>query len=349
MPVNQTLAQYSDWSYFSAFALYALALLLFIAYYARRLSALEARAEARSEMGEKVLVASGGSTADATGTGTGTGGASVGTDTYDANDGDSEAIAEKFRKASSLGAMAEMVVYIGVAVHLASVVLRGLSAERFPWGNLYEYISVFSLFAMVIASVLLRRNEMRIFWPWLLTPVAALMFYGGTSLYSESAPVVPALQSVWFPIHVSTVSIGGGIFLVSGIASLLYLLRIKQPKGGEKGFFGKLAMPLPSAKTLDAIAYRTAIWAFPLFGLGVVLGAIWAEVAWGRFWGWDPKETVSFITWIVYAGYLHARATSGWRNAAAAWINIIGFATMVFNLFFINMVVSGLHSYAGLN
>lgn len=349
MPVNQTLAQYSDWSYFSAFALYALALLLFIAYYARRLSALEARAEARSEMGEKVLVASGGSTADATGTGTGTGGASVGTDTYDANDGDSEAIAEKFRKASSLGAMAEMVVYIGVAVHLASVVLRGLSAERFPWGNLYEYISVFSLFAMVIASVLLRRNEMRIFWPWLLTPVAALMFYGGTSLYSESAPVVPALQSVWFPIHVSTVSIGGGIFLVSGIASLLYLLRIKQPKGGEKGFFGKLAMPLPSAKTLDAIAYRTAIWAFPLFGLGVVFGAIWAEVAWGRFWGWDPKETVSFITWIVYAGYLHARATSGWRNAAAAWINIIGFATMVFNLFFINMVVSGLHSYAGLN
>ncbi|HHT32322.1 MAG TPA: c-type cytochrome biogenesis protein CcsB [Corynebacterium sp.] len=349
MPVNQTLAQYSDWSYFSAFALYALALLLFIAYYARRLSALEARAEARSEMGEKVLVASGGSTADATGTGTGTGGASVGTDTYDANDGDSEAIAEKFRKASSLGAMAEMVVYIGVAVHLASVVLRGLSAERFPWGNLYEYISVFSLFAMVIASVLLRRNEMRIFWPWLLTPVAALMFYGGTSLYAESAPVVPALQSVWFPIHVSTVSIGGGIFLVSGIASLLYLLRIKQPKGGEKGFFGKLAMPLPSAKTLDAIAYRTAIWAFPLFGLGVVFGAIWAEVAWGRFWGWDPKETVSFITWIVYAGYLHARATSGWRNAAAAWINIIGFATMVFNLFFINMVVSGLHSYAGLN
>ena len=349
MPVNQTLAQYSDWSYFSAFALYALALLLFIAYYARRLSALEARAEARSEMGEKVLVASGGSTADATGTGTGTGGASVGTDTYDANDGDSEAIAEKFRKASSLGAMAEMVVYIGVAVHLASVVLRGLCAERFPWGNLYEYISVFSLFAMVIASVLLRRNEMRIFWPWLLTPVAALMFYGGTSLYAESAPVVPALQSVWFPIHVSTVSIGGGIFLVSGIASLLYLLRIKQPKGGEKGFFGKLAMPLPSAKTLDAIAYRTAIWAFPLFGLGVVFGAIWAEVAWGRFWGWDPKETVSFITWIVYAGYLHARATSGWRNAAAAWINIIGFATMVFNLFFINMVVSGLHSYAGLN
>lgn len=349
MPVNQTLAQYSDWSYFTAFALYALALLLFVAYYVRRLSALEARAEACSETAEKVLVGSGAGGATTTADVAETGAADSAADGYGPAEHDSQEVVEKFRKAAAIGSMAEMVLYIGVAVHLASVVLRGLSAGRFPWGNLYEYITVFTLFAMVIASVVLRRNETRVFWPWLLTPVAALMFYGGTSLYAESAPVVPALQSIWFPIHVSTVSIGGGIFLVSGIASLLYLLRIKQPKGAEKGRLGKLAMPLPTAKTLDAIAYRTAIWAFPLFGLGVVFGAIWAEVAWGRFWGWDPKETVSFITWIVYAGYLHARATSGWRNAAAAWINIIGFATMVFNLFFINMVVSGLHSYAGLN
>jgi cytochrome c biogenesis protein len=119
--------------------------------------------------------------------------------------------------------------------------------------------------------------------------------------------------------------------------------------GQEKGFFGAIAKPLPSAKTLDAIAYRAAIWALPIFGLGVVLGALWAEAAWGRFWGWDPKETVSFITWMLYAAYLHARATSGWRDQRAAWINVFAFATMVFNLFFINIVVSGLHSYAGLN
>ena len=107
--------------------------------------------------------------------------------------------------------------------------------------------------------------------------------------------------------------------------------------------------PLPSAKTLDAIAYRTIIVTVPVFGLGIVLGAIWAESAWGRFWAWDPKETVSLITWMLYAAYLHARATAGWRDAKAAWINILGLATMVFNLFFINLVVSGLHSYAGLN
>ena len=137
--------------------------------------------------------------------------------------------------------------------------------------------------------------------------------------------------------------------MVSGVASLLYLLRMWQPVGKEHGFFGSVAKPLPSAKTLDAIAYRTIIVTVPVFGLGIVLGAIWAESAWGRFWAWDPKETVSLITWMLYAAYLHARATAGWRDAKAAWINILGLATMVFNLFFINLVVSGLHSYAGLN
>ena len=116
-----------------------------------------------------------------------------------------------------------------------------------------------------------------------------------------------------------------------------------------RGALANLSRRLPAADVLDKAAYRVVAFSFPLYTIAVICGAIWAEAAWGRFWGWDPKETVSFVTWIVYAGYLHARATSGWRNAAAAWINILGFATMVFNLFFINMVVSGLHSYAGLN
>jgi cytochrome c-type biogenesis protein CcsB len=105
---------------------------------------------------------------------------------------------------------------------------------------------------------------------------------------------------------------------------------------------------LPSMATLDRIAYRTAIVAFPVYTFAVIAGAMWAEVAWGRYWGWDPKETVSFIAWVIYAAYLHARATSGWRETKAAWINIAGFVAMLFNLFIINMVVSGLHSYAGL-
>jgi cytochrome c-type biogenesis protein CcsB len=166
--------------------------------------------------------------------------------------------------------------------------------------------------------------------------------------------------------------------LVTGSASVLYLIRGRYERrlqhqeqataaamtpAGESGsvasgFVGDLQAAaadrsllgrLPSLATLDRIAYRTAIVAFPLYTFAVIAGALWAEVAWGRYWGWDPKETCAFVTWVVYAAYLHARATTGWRGRPAAWISVVGFASIIFNLFFINMVTSGLHSYAGLN
>lgn len=180
-----------------------------------------------------------------------------------------------------------------------------------------------------------------------VSPEHNLLFVAGTVLYADAAPVVPALQSYWLPVHVSIVSLGSGVFLISGAASTLFLIRLRYPVT-DSGV-GRIVARLPSAQSLDVLAYKTTVFAFPLFGIGVILGAIWAEAAWGRFWGWDPKETVSFIAWIIYAAYLHARATTGWRDTRAAWINIAGFVAMLFNLFIINMVVSGLHSYAGLN
>ena len=165
-------------------------------------------------------------------------------------------------------------------------------------------------------------------------------------LYTNAAPVMPALQSYWLPIHVSVVSIGSGVFLVAGVASILFLLKMS-PLAVQDNGFGRMIQRLPDAQTLDRIAYRTTIFAFPIFGFGVIFGAIWAEEAWGRYWGWDPKETVSFVAWVVYAAYLHARSTAGWRDKKAAWINVVGFVAMVFNLFFINLVTVGLHSYAG--
>jgi cytochrome c-type biogenesis protein CcsB len=130
------------------------------------------------------------------------------------------------------------------------------------------------------------------------------------------------------------------------VASILFLLKMSPLADRDNGF-GRMIQRLPDGQTLDRIAYRTTIFAFPIFGFGVIFGAIWAEEAWGRYWGWDPKETVSFIAWVVYAAYLHARSTAGWRDRRAAWINVIGFVAMVFNLFFINLVTVGLHSYAG--
>ncbi|MGW4351264.1 c-type cytochrome biogenesis protein CcsB [Nocardia sp. NPDC004582] len=249
-----------------------------------------------------------------------------------------------------LGNMGFAVLFVGFGVHVASIVLRGFATHRFPLGNMFEFISMACAAAVLLGLVLLNDQRYRGMWSFLLTPVLILLFLAGTKLHVDAAPVVPALKSYWLPIHVTVISIGSGVFLVSGIASLLFLFRIWQPAGAEAdNIWGQLARRLPDAQLLDRLAYRTTIIGFPIFGAGVILGAIWAEAAWGRFWGWDPKETCSFIAWVLYAAYLHARATSGWRDTKAAWINIAGFVAMLFNLFIINIVVSGLHSYAGLN
>ena len=318
MPIDETLAGYSDLAFESAFAVFVVAFVLLIWQFA---SAKAAKAHASE------LIAAG-----------------------DVGPVTPGRIVEAPRKpfAERLGNSAYAVLIVGVALQVLSIVLRGLATHRFPLGNMYEFVTMACTAAMVVGLVLLRGQKYRSMWVFVLAPVMVLMFLAGTVLYADAAPVVPALRSYWLPIHVTIVSIGSGIFLVSGVASLLFLLRLRQPEGDEHGRLGALARRLPSAQSLDRLAYKTTIIGFPLFGAGVILGAIWAEAAWGRFWGWDPKETVSFITWVIYAAYLHARATSGWRDTKAAWINVAGFTAMLFNLFIINIVVSGLHSYAGL-
>ncbi|WP_063054477.1 c-type cytochrome biogenesis protein CcsB [Nocardia salmonicida] len=317
MQIDETLARYSDFAFMSAMAIYALATVLLIVQYA------SARAK---QVAARELVPAGDP------------GLPGRIETPEA-----KPLAER------LGNMAFSVLVVGAVLHIGSIVLRGFATHRFPLGNMYEFTTMATAAAVVIGLIFLRDQRYRAMWAFLLVPVLILMFLAGTILYADAAPVVPALRSFWLPIHVTIVSIGSGVFLVSGVASLLYLFRMRQPAGEEStGILGTIARRLPDARTLDQLAYKTTIIGFPLFGAGVILGAIWAEAAWGRFWGWDPKETCSFIAWVLYAAYLHARATSGWRDTKAAWINIAGFVAMLFNLFIINMVISGLHSYAGL-
>ncbi|WP_411709281.1 c-type cytochrome biogenesis protein CcsB [Corynebacterium sp. LaCa116] len=339
MQIDQNLSNFSDIAVQTSFVIYALALVLSLIYYGRMqglIEVLRSRSDAVAQQREYAAVGARGGDAVL---------GDVPPATTAAEDAD---VAKKEQNVDKLGGMMQMLMWLGIALHLAAIVLRGLATGRFPFGNLYEYVLMVTAGVMVVATLAMQRKEWRTLWPWLLTPILALMFYGSTKLYAESAPVVPALQSHWLPIHVTVVSLGASIGIVSGIASLLSILRVHQPKGVETGFFGALARPLPSAKKLDQLAYRLGVVTLPTLGLGIVLGAIWAESAWGRFWGWDPKETVSFATWILYAAYLHARATPSFRKAAP-WINVMAMALMVFNLIFINMVVSGLHSYAGLN
>ncbi|PQE01648.1 c-type cytochrome biogenesis protein CcsB [Mycobacterium sp. EPG1] len=245
-----------------------------------------------------------------------------------------------------LGAAGMSLTYVGIALLLACIVLRGLSTSRVPWGNMYEFINLTCFCGLVAAAWVLRKPQYRSLWVFVLVPVLVLLTVSGKWLYSHAAPVMPALQSYWLPIHVSVVSLGSGVFLVAGVASILFLVKMSRLSERDDAV-GRLVAKLPDGQVLDRIAYRTTIFAFPIFGFGVIFGAIWAEEAWGRYWGWDPKETVSFIAWVVYAAYLHARSTAGWRDRKAAWINIVGFVAMVFNLFFINLVTVGLHSYAG--
>jgi cytochrome c-type biogenesis protein CcsB len=245
-------------------------------------------------------------------------------------------------RAERFGRMGVSLVVLGAVLHAASIVLRGLAAQRWPLGNMYEFTSAICLAAIAAWLVMLRRSPAaRPVGLFVLLPVVILLFLGGTVLYAPAAPVMPALQSYWLVVHVTTISIASGLLMVPGVASLLFLLR---RSGRLVGFADRL----PSADALDRLAYRLTIVAFPLYTFAIMAGAIWAEAAWGRFWGWDPKETVAFVAWVIYAAYLHARATAGWRNGPAAWVNVAGFAAVVFNFFFINMVVSGLHSYAGL-
>lgn len=245
-------------------------------------------------------------------------------------------------RADRYGRMAVSLTILGVLVHVAAIAARGLAASRWPLGNMYEFVSALCLLAVVSWLVALRRiPTIRTVGVFVLTPVLVLMFLAGTVLYAQAAPVVPALQSYWLIVHVTTITLGSSLLLVPGVASLLFLMR-------RSGRPERLVAKLPSADVLDRIAYRVTVVGFPIYTFAVICGAIWAEAAWGRFWGWDPKETVAFVAWVIYAAYLHARATAGWRTTRAAWINAAGFATIMFNLFFINMVVAGLHSYAGL-
>jgi cytochrome c-type biogenesis protein CcsB len=239
------------------------------------------------------------------------------------------------------GVLGMALTVLGALAHAGVLVARGLAAERLPFGNMFEFATAALLVgvgAFVVLAV--RTPGLRHIGLFVIGPVVLAMVGTGLRLYAPTGPVVAALRSSWLGIHVTTAILGMGIFLVSGIASALYLLRSRD--GAARG---GLLSRLPTAATLDRVAHRTAVFGFPIWTFAVIAGAIWAESAWGRFWGWDPKETWAFIAWVVYAAYLHARTTAGWRGRPAAWVNVVGLGVMIFNLLYVNMVSTGLHSY----
>jgi cytochrome c-type biogenesis protein CcsB len=249
-----------------------------------------------------------------------------------------------------LGRTGVALTVLGGLLHVISVVLRGVATERVPWANMYEYLSAVGLVAVCAWLYVLRGHPVRRVAVFVLLPISLLLFLAGNFLYAEVASVQPALRSYWIVIHVTAAIMASGVFLISGVTSALHLIS----EGGLRALRAEATKPkrladrLPPPEFLDRLAYRSGVFGFITITFAIVTGAIWAESAWGRYWDWDPKETFSFVTWVCYAAYLHARATSGWRARRAAWLNIIGLVVVLFNLFFVNLVVAGLHSYAGI-
>ncbi|HEX4100595.1 MAG TPA: c-type cytochrome biogenesis protein CcsB [Pseudonocardiaceae bacterium] len=315
MPINSVAEYYSDLAYGTALVLYLVAMILHaVEYSASRLPVATAAGRVAAEGSGAVATLAPPDTAPRRG------------------------------KPERIGRSAVALTGLAVLVHASSLALRGAAIGRVPWANMYEFTSAICCVAVACWLVALYRQRsatlLRQLGGFVLLPVVVLMFLGGTVLYARAAPLIPSLNSYWITIHVSAAITATGILLVSGVASALYLV---SARAGSR-----IVARLPDTATLDRVAYRTAVVAFPIWTFAIMAGAIWAEAAWGHYWGWDPKETCALVAWVVYAGYLHARATAGWRGSPAAWINVVGFAVMLFNLFFVNIVVAGLHSYAGL-
>ena len=238
------------------------------------------------------------------------------------------------------GRAAVALTLFGWVTHLATIITRGFAAHRVPWGNMYEFSTIVAFIVITAFLVLLQRQKARWLGTFVLVPVVLYLGLAGTVLYVKAGPLVPALNSYWLKIHVVAAMTATAMFFVSGIVSITYLLKLRRPDG-------PLLSRLPDAAALDRLTYGLVAFAFPIWTFAIMAGAIWAESAWGRYWGWDPKETWSFITWVIYAAYLHSRATAGWKGKRAAYFALAAFSALIINYYVVNTFIVGLHSYAG--
>lgn len=283
----------------------------------------EVAADAKAAAGAKVLAGSGGPQTAET-----------------PAEASAEEPAEQAEGGRDWGRFAILFTVLGWAVQLAEIVTRGMAASRIPWGNMYEFTSAITFAAVTVYLIVLARQNVRFLGAFLMVAVVLGLGIATKWLYNDPGPVRPALQSYWIAIHVTAAIIATGTFCVAAITTGLYLLKTR-PNASSP-----LLERFPTAERLDQLSNRITLFGFPIWTFAIIAGAIWADQAWGSYWQWDPKETWSFVTWIAYAGYLHARATAGWTGRKAAVVQVIAFGCLLFNFFGINYLVSGMHSYA---
>ena len=318
--MTETLVMYMRLALYSAMAVYTLAFILFTVDLARR----SAGAPVAATVGSKAVGASG-----------------------------TTALLEKTDAAASVGRStprylraAMALTVIAWVLHVTAAILRGLAAGRVPWANMFEFTLTATAIIVGVFLAVQFWQDLRFLGAFISGFTLIALGVATVNFYVDVVPLPPALQSVWLVIHVFVATLGTGFFALGAGLSIVQLLKERRAAG--KLTSAKFLDTLPEPEKLENMAYRLIVVGFVLWTFTLIAGAIWASRAWGRYWGWDTKEVWTFIIWTIYAGYIHARATRGWRGSRSAWLAIIGFSAVLFNFTIVNLFFKGLHAYSGL-
>lgn len=321
-----TFSTYSLVAIYSAMAVYLVAFIAFTLDLAKRTSEGAAQpVAAASRVG--VLSRAGGSTA-----------------TLERID---EKPAVSGRRSSKFERVAYALTVLGWMLHVVGTILRGIAAERVPWANMFEFSLTASAIIVGVFIFVQLWLDLKFLGAYITGFGLITLGVGTVNFYVAVVPLPPALQSYWLVIHVFVATLGTAFFAIGGGLSIIQLVQARR-EAGKLGSV-KFLETVPDAEKLETLAYRVVVVGFVFWTFTLIAGSIWAEHAWGRYWGWDTKEVWTFIIWTIFAGYIHARATRGWRGSRSAWLAIIGFVAVMFNFTIVNLFFKGLHVYSGLS
>jgi cytochrome c-type biogenesis protein CcsB len=324
-PADEGLAGISDALTYSTMAVYALALVAF---------AIDLAGARRGPASQRAMVPAAGAVA-----------AGEAREVGGPPEGAGDAAAGTRGRAGAIGVS---LFVLATLLHTGAVVARGLSVQRVPWSDAYEFALTGSLVVSLVFLVLLRRAAQ---WRWLGTfvvvPVLLTLMVATSFFYTEASALSPALQDSWLVVHVSIAFLASALLTIGFSLAVVQLVQHRDEAAVAAGREpSRLLARVPDSARLEQTSFQLHAVGFVLWTFTVVAGAIWAAEAWGRYWGWDPKEVWSFVIWVVYAAYLHARSTAGWAGSRSAWIAVFGFACLLFNFFGVNYLFVGNHSYA---
>ncbi len=356
MDVNTDLAMWSNQLIVSAMIVYAIAMIAyaFDLFGGRELKQSEvATAESKplrvrrtTRTATAVLDAPEGGTGDsaATGGSTAEGGSAANRGSgANGGSGHSDGEAERPRRAARVGTS---LLVLAALLHVGAVLTRALSVTRVPWGNMMEYILTATAITVVVFLIVITRKDVRYLGTFVAGGVLLSLGLSITVFYTPAAQLIPALQSYWIAIHVPIAILSTALLYISAILAVLQILKARYEDRAPAWL--RFTKRLPASTDIERVSYTIAAVGFITWTFTLIAGAIWAEVAWSRYWGWDSKEIWTFVVWVVYAAYLHARATRGWSPTKVAVLNLIGIASVIFNFTVVNVYFNGLHSYSGL-